>query len=180
MPNANGQRHFLAVLHTLGLVLALISVAVSAVWGSLEAWWLWVVGSKGSSDEVSLKGQEVRFVTSMSMHRLPILVVLSTWCFKSEQGRTARDDVRHQARVTGFLVRRGLVVGGGLCLAVDRFGLLGLVFGWEMFVVVAAGFAAGLALFAFLEVGFADELSGACVASACLAARASLRCRALR
>jgi hypothetical protein len=37
IPNANGQRQFLAVLHTLGLVLALISVAVSAVWGSLEA-----------------------------------------------------------------------------------------------------------------------------------------------
>ena len=49
-----------------------------------------------------------------------------------------------------------------------------------MLVVVAADFGAGLALFAFLEVGFADEISGACVASACLAARASLRCRALR
>jgi hypothetical protein len=57
-----------------------------------------------------------------------------------------------------------LVVGGGLCLAVDRFGLLGLVFGWEMLVVVAADFGAGLALLAFLEVGFADEISGACVA----------------
>lgn len=86
----------------------------------------------------------------------------------------------HQARVTGFLVRRGLVVGGGLCLAVDRFGLLWLVFSWEMLVVVAADFGAGLALFAFLEVGFADAISVACVASACFTSRASLRCRALR
>ncbi len=72
------------------------------------------------------------------------------------------------------------MVGGGLCLAVDRFGLLWLVFGWETFVVVVADFGAVLALFAFLEVGFVDEISGACVASACFASRASLRCRALR
>ncbi len=62
------------MLHTLGLVLALISVAVSAVWGSLEAWWLWVVGPKGWGNEVSLKGQEIR---------------------------SARDDVMRQSRDTG-------------------------------------------------------------------------------
>jgi hypothetical protein len=58
-----------------------------------------VVGSRFErlGDEVRLKGQNVRFVTTISMHRLPILVVLSTWCFKSEQGRfvTTMSGIRH-------------------------------------------------------------------------------------
>lgn len=67
----------------------------------------------GRRDDVSLKGQEVRFVTSMSCIRKPILVVLFTKVYlRSEQSRFVTTMSKHKARDTGFLVRRGF---GGDC-----------------------------------------------------------------
>ncbi len=115
IPNVNVHCHYLSVLHTLGLVLALMLVAVSAVLDSLEAWW-WLVGSNGSSDEVCLKFQEVRFVTTMSCIRQRVLVVLLNCNLIQKRTRPIRSaNVMHQLPDTGFLVRRGLGSGAEAC-----------------------------------------------------------------